>query len=578
MPGLRWRGLTLQLFVVIVLPITALLLVVAFGGVALHQNAMRGMVGERDERAVRSAAGAIREQILHRSASVQLLAQRASDGIAPAQILSTSDFLRADFDGGLAFFTPDGNLLTSDRASAFESEPEGLQTLLSQSSDQPKFSSAMIDPASGAAVVLVSAMSNRQSIAVGAFSPAMPARQTLGPVFSGEETGALLVDSGGRALYRAGTLASEEHSADHPGVAEALRGESGTAYFQTDHGEHVVAYSPVDPVGWALIVEEPWEHVASPLLTTTQAAPLVLVPVLLLALIALWFGARQIVRPLQALETKAADLTWGRFDAIEEPVGGIAEIQHLQAELAHMARKVKQAQASLRGYIGAITAGQEDERRRLARELHDDTLQSLIALNQRVQLARLDLGDHPAQSSLAELQQLAEQTIENLRRFTRALRPIYLEDLGLVTALEMLARETHQSVSLSADFRKVGAEQRLAPEVELTLYRIAQEALSNVTRHAQAAHASITLAFNPRSVTLTVVDDGRGFAVPDSPAEFAPGGHFGLLGMHERAELISAHLKIESAPGRGTRVTVELPTVVPDPDGAKHRDLSLRPG
>jgi signal transduction histidine kinase len=169
----------------------------------------------------------------------------------------------------------------------------------------------------------------------------------------------------------------------------ALRGESGVSYVQVCDSEHVVTYSPIGPVGWALALEEPWETVDTPTLRTTQIAPLVLVPVLLLTLVALWFGLRWIVQPLQALESKAATLAWGEFSAIEQPVGGIAEIRRLQSELIHMARKVKAAQQSLHGYIGAITAGQEEERRRLARELHDDTIQSLIALKQRVQLVQL---------------------------------------------------------------------------------------------------------------------------------------------------------------------------------------------
>jgi signal transduction histidine kinase len=299
------------------------------------------------------------------------------------------------------------------------------------------------------------------------------------------------------------------------------------------------------------------------MLQVTQAAPLVLVPALLLTLVALWFGARQIVQPLQALEAKAADLAWGQFEAIEQPVGGIAEIRRLQAELIHMAHKVRAAQESLRDYIGAITQGQEEERRRLARELHDDTLQSLIALNQRIQLAQLALADSPAAGSLAEIQTLMEQTMSDLRRFTRALRPIYLEDLGLVAALEMLTREVGQADNLRVEFHRAGSERRLSSEVELALYRMAQEALSNVTRHAQALQVSLSITFKPDAVIMTISDNGRGFQVPASPAELAPSGHFGLLGLHERAELIGAYLDIQSSPGQGTLVIVQLPASKP---------------
>jgi signal transduction histidine kinase len=342
-----------------------------------------------------------------------------------------------------------------------------------------------------------------------------------------------------------------------------LRGESGAVYRQVGDGanefaEHVVAYSPVKPVGWALVIEEPWETVVTPTLLTTQVAPLVLVPVLLLALLALWLGLRQIVQPLQALEEQAGDLAWGNYQAIERPVGGIAEIRHLQVELIHMAHKVQAAQQSLHGYIGAITSGQEEERRRLARELHDDTIQSLIALKQRVQLAHLTSENGSIANSLEEVEELAENTIENLRRMTRALRPIYLEDLGLVAALEMLASETAKTVGFPIDFHRRGTEKRLAPVVELALYRMAQEALSNVARHAEASHASVSITFTRQEIRMEVCDNGQGFTVPKSPAELTPSGHFGLLGLHERAELIGASLRIQSAPDQGTCLTVCL--------------------
>jgi len=322
--------------------------------------------------------------------------------------------------------------------------------------------------------------------------------------------------------------------------------------------EHVIAYSPVRLTGWALITEEAWQEVVSPSLQVTQMAPLALVPAFILALIALWFGARQIVRPLQRLESKAAALAWGDFDAIHKSVGGISEVQHLQMELTEMARKVQAAQEGLRDYIGAITSAQEEERMRLARELHDDTIQAVIALKQRVQLAQKSVKDQSARQSLTELGTLAERTIENLRRLTRALRPIYLEDLGLVTALEMLARETSQVNHLEVEFHQAGQERRLSREAELALYRIAQEALNNVAHHAQARHATLHIAFD-KDIKLEVTDDGVGFSVPKSPTDFAPSGHFGLLGMRERADLIGARLEVQSEAGRGTRLIVHAP-------------------
>jgi len=148
-----------------------------------------------------------------------------------------------------------------------------------------------------------------------------------------------------------------------------------------------------------------------------------------------------------------------------------------------------------------------------------------------------------------------------LRRLTRALRPIYLEDLGLVTALEMLAREISGGNSLSVNFQRTGQERRLSSEVELVLYRIAQEALNNIIRHAKATNALLHITYVDEKVQLEVSDDGIGFQIPNSPTDFAPSGHFGLLGMHERAELIGARLEIESALGEGTSLKVILSRV-----------------
>jgi signal transduction histidine kinase len=321
--------------------------------------------------------------------------------------------------------------------------------------------------------------------------------------------------------------------------------------------EHVIAFSPISSTGWALIMEEDWHSVISPSLQMTQMAPLVLVPAFVLAIFALWFVARQIVQPLQRLEDKAAALAWGDFNAIEEPSGGISEIRHLQMELTEMARKVQAAQEGLHDYIGAITAAQEEERMRLARELHDETIQAVIALKQRVQLAQKSVKDQHGRHALQELESLAEQTVENLRRLVRALRPIYLEDLGLVTALEMLAREISRAHELDVDFTRSGDERRLSHEVELALYRIAQESLNNVLHHAKADRATLRITFGSE-VKLEIIDNGTGFSVPKSPTDFAPSGHFGLLGMRERADLIGARLEVESEPGKGTRLSIQF--------------------
>jgi signal transduction histidine kinase len=320
----------------------------------------------------------------------------------------------------------------------------------------------------------------------------------------------------------------------------------------------VVAFSPIPSVDWGLVIEEAWEDIASPYLQSTQSAPLVLVPVFLLALVALWFGARRIVQPLQALERMASELANGDFTAIRKPVGGIEEIRNLQAELVEMADKLKAAQHNLHSYIGAITAGIENERRSLARELHDDMIQSLIALNQKIQFTAMK-STGPQKSVLDELEGSTQQVMTNLRRMVRGLRPIYLEDLGLVTSLEMLVGETSQLANLPIAYSSRGTERRLDPQKEMMLYRMVQESLSNVTRHSVATQAWVSLEFSENELAIEIRDNGKGFVVPASPAEFPEKGHFGLIGLQERAEIIGADLRITSFSGEGTTISIRLP-------------------
>jgi signal transduction histidine kinase len=560
---LRWRGLPIQLFILTILPLTLLLLGIAFGSLFLHQRSMRQLVGERDERAVRAAASAISEQLKHRAAATRSLALRAADLGNAQHVIDDALFLSPDFDGGIALYDAGANLLASsnDRITWEQSVVPPQPAAATVPPETARFSGPFTEPLSGEEMVLVTASTPQGITAAGAFSPASLAEIALHDIFAGSSKAtAILADNNGRLLFQIG----DEHEpgsdmSAYAGVTDALNGASGTRYATDGGEEQVIAYSPIPPLNWVLVTKEPWQEVADPLLRATELAPLFLAPVLIVALIGLIFGLRQIVQPLQSLEKKAADMGWGNYEAIEEPVGGINEIQRLQTELIHMAHKVKLAQESLRGYLGAVTAGQEEERRRLARDLHDGTIQSLVALNQRIHLAQMALNGEPSNTQLAEMQEMAEQTIRDLRRLIQDLRPIYLEDLGLVTALDMLARDSSQILQIPVHFCVSGQERRLPPEVELAFFRIGQEGLSNIVRHARASSANLQITFGMKRVTLLIKDDGRGFHVPESPAEMTGSGHFGLLGIQERAELIGARLLIESQPGEGTQLAISLP-------------------
>jgi signal transduction histidine kinase len=560
-----WRGLLVQLFVVAIAPLAVLVVLVTVGSLTLHQNAMRTMVGERDERAVRAAAAALSNELTARLEAVGGLAQQVSslqnDQLA-GQLAEVSGFLEG-FDG-VAVFSAQGDRLAStgtDQTWMQLSEAAGWMDIFALARQTARLSDDLTFNLAGERFAMAAAPSpDGRYIVVGLFAPGRLTEKTLQEAYIlSDMTNTWVIDAHGQVIFDNDPSSAPDDQLNHPGAAEALAGQSGTVYTRVGQDEHVVAFSPVPPLAWALLIEESWEMVTSPALETTQMAPLVAVAVLLLALVALWFGVQQIVHPLQQLEKQATELGWGNFQAIEKPVGGIAEIHRLQTELIHLSRKVQAAQKSLRSYIGAITAGQEEERRRLARELHDDTIQSLIALKQRLQLSQMNAQDPAAAGSLRDLEELSEETIQNLRRLIRDLRPIYLEDLGLVTALEMMAREQQELNKIQVHFKHQGAELRLPAAVELAIYRIVQEALNNISRHAQASQAWISVSFTPQELQVQVRDDGLGYEMPKTPAEFAANGHYGLLGMHERAELIGARLAIQSSPGKGAEVNITMP-------------------
>lgn len=552
-------GFRLQLLALIILPLSVVLLILSISGVEIHQDAMRRLVAERDERSVRAAAASISQQLHHSEAAIRALSLRVADRDDPETVLRESTFLYDDFDRGLAVISADGTQsAVTGRAGTWFGSLTG--EVWEESTDRGASFEALVTESD--AIVLV-AIRKGDWVTAGAISADQIMRSaTLGTRSGADSYRAFLIDDSGTVLADAGTNVSGAIDSDHPGVQALLQGETGSTYLPAEDGEHVVAFATIVPTGWGLVIEEPWEAVASPILDVSLAAPLALVPALAVTLIALWFGSRQIIAPLRQLETKAEALTEGSYETIGQPVGGIAEIQNLQQTLAIMTRRVSNAQEALRGYISTITSAQEDERRRLARELHDQTIQDLIALGQQAQMIimKLDQEDVDELEDLRRLQVSIQETVDDVRRISRGLRPIYLEDLGLATALEMLVRDVGAEQDFTVEFIKRGDIRRLSSEAELALYRMVQEALANVSRHADAEHVWVRLEYEPHETKLIIRDDGSGFRVPEEASDLAREGHYGLIGMQERAVLIGAELELQSTTGEGTQAAITLPT------------------
>lgn len=208
------------------------------------------------------------------------------------------------------------------------------------------------------------------------------------------------------------------------------------------------------------------------------------------------------------------------------------------------------ARDALRRAVG----GQEVERRRLARELHDETGQALTSILLGLRSVEESGSEDDLRKSVSGVRELVVATLQDVRRLAVQLRPKALDDFGLVPALERLVQTFSETTAISVELEAQLGEARLPPDVETTLYRIVQEALTNVVKHAEAQNVSVLIVRRQGSVTAVIEDDGRGF----DPANTREDG-LGLLGMRERAELHDGQLSIEAASGAGTTLVVEIP-------------------
>jgi signal transduction histidine kinase len=212
---------------------------------------------------------------------------------------------------------------------------------------------------------------------------------------------------------------------------------------------------------------------------------------------------------------------------------------------------------NLRYYVRQITRAQEDERQRIARELHDDTAQRLIDLSRRLDALAYD-QDPASLAQVEQIQDRIEVILQGVRRFSRDLRPSVLDDLGLLPAVKGLLADLENG-QIKTQLQVSGQEHRLSPEVELELFRIVQEALSNVRKHAQASQVVVAIVFGADRVQVSIQDNGRGFELVGNTSDLAATGRFGLVGIKERAQLLRGHFQVQSTPGEGTVVTVDVP-------------------
>jgi len=221
----------------------------------------------------------------------------------------------------------------------------------------------------------------------------------------------------------------------------------------------------------------------------------------------------------------------------------------------------RRAEENLRYHLQQITKAQEEERKRIARELHDDTAQVLGSLLRQLDnFIRKKHGFTPNEVLfLKDLQTQLNRGLQSMQRFVQDLRPSLLDDLGLIPAVRSLVKGLQESDGIDTKLKIVGGERRFSPEVELLLFRIVQEALNNIRRHAHASEAQVLMEFDGDEAKVTVSDNGRGFELRGGVDDLPRIGKLGLAGMMERARLLSGTLKVKSTPGKGTTLIVYIP-------------------
>ncbi len=381
-----------------------------------------------------------------------------------------------------------------------------------------------------------------------------------------------LVDPDGTVLYHPEAEMIGADARRHPAVAALLLGDRGAQTINDRGHRMVVGYAPI-PLrelasslfadetwdGWGLLTSELWDDIVAPLSPYIYLMVLLLVGVVALPLGILALGSQRVTAPLGSLVAQVERLADGDFDTQVSLDSGPSEVRNLEVAFNRMAAELQRYRLDIQRYVVSILNTQEEERKRIARELHDETAQALIVLGRRIEDAEAMARDEALAHELDTLRDMVDDTLQGVRRFTSDLRPPLLEELGLSRTLEILGHRIEREGQFEVKVRIVGDPLPILPELELGLYRLAQESLSNVRRHAQAQHVVLSMIYRQDRLILEVEDDGIGFEVPDDPGAMLASGRLGLIGIHERARLFGGRATILSAPRQGTTVRVVIP-------------------
>lgn len=351
-----------------------------------------------------------------------------------------------------------------------------------------------------------------------------------------------------------------------------------------------LAYLPNAP--WAVAISEPKQEALSPVRTLEARFIVTGLLSLVVVFFLSWGMAWSLVKPIGQLKMVAQNISRGNLSQPVPPLGsdeigelgrsfdtmrlGLkksmeeteewnrqleARIEERTRQLQDSHREIERKEASRRHLLKKILMVQEEERRRVARELHDETTQSILALVMRLEAAAAipDGEVGRIKQMLSDARNLAVGTLDSVHKVIFDLRPSVLDDLGLLSAIRWYAQNRLEKMGIKTRVEVTGEERSLLPQVEIALFRVVQEAITNIVRHAQAQNVLVHLEFHEAAITIEVEDDGQGFDMKTLAEPAGESQGVGLLGMRERIELLGGKLLIESQPGSGTRITVDVP-------------------
>jgi signal transduction histidine kinase len=597
------QGLRFRVYLLVGLGVLAPAALVAFVSWARLRELDDELVASRKRAAVAVAEHVDEEltaslETLQRLASAPQLADEHLDPAAAAALLR-SGWLHSQFVGGVFLLDAEGRAVAEEpRRGRSAAPPPDLPEIAATLRDaKPRITRLVGMPEAARIYALVSVTDWRGRpirVVGGVLDPTLPYQaRVLRHLKRSPSTYADIVDGGGVVL--ASTDAARLHRPGAcPGrVPSLIRTQQPAAGSCLDchpgGARLIMAFAPLAVAPWGVAVVQPEAEV----LATTGGIPSTFVVygfgLVAVAAFFAWGAARSVTKPVAVLTEAAERIAGG---AIDEPVPelGKDELGRLGRSLERMRSalrdliafeasantmlerrveertvELKRVNAALKARDGerahllrTIITAQEDERKRVARELHDETTQDLAVLVMGLETASAALKAGGPAPRLDEVKALAVRTLEEVHRLILDLRPSVLDDLGLFSAIRWYAERQlgGRGVAVRCEIHEL--ERRLPPEFEIALFRVCQEAVNNIARHARAESVLIQLGAEGRELVIEIEDDGQGFE-PGGGARRDGRPHYGLMGIRERAEILGGRATVDSAPGQGTRVEVRVP-------------------